>query len=115
MRRPLIALAATTSLLAVSACGLATESQSAEGGSSDSDAYPVTVENCGAEVTFDAEPERVVLLKSAAVPYLSALGVLDRVTARAGEYPATTTTTPPGPRWRTSPPSPARRTPPGTC
>ncbi|WFE29783.1 ABC transporter substrate-binding protein [Solwaraspora sp. WMMD791] len=52
------------------------------------DGYPVTVTNCGVEVTFDAAPERVVLLKSAAVPYLHALGVLDRVTARAGQYPA---------------------------
>jgi len=49
--------------------------------------YPLTVTNCGVEVTFDAAPRRVVLLKSAAVPYLHALGVLDRVTARAGQYP----------------------------
>ncbi|WFE21391.1 ABC transporter substrate-binding protein [Solwaraspora sp. WMMD937] len=52
------------------------------------DGYPVTVTNCGVDVTFDAAPQRVVLLKSAAVPYLHALGVLDRVTARAGQYPA---------------------------
>jgi iron complex transport system substrate-binding protein len=49
--------------------------------------YPVTVTNCGTDVTFDRAPERVVLLKSAAVPYLHDLGVLDRVTARAGRYP----------------------------
>lgn len=47
----------------------------------------MTVRNCGADVTFAAPPERVVLLKSSAVPFLAALGVLDRVTARAGEYP----------------------------
>ncbi|WP_435743091.1 ABC transporter substrate-binding protein [Nocardioides sp. SYSU DS0663] len=51
-------------------------------------AYPVTVENCGAEVTFTEAPDRVVLLKSASVPFLHELGVLDRVTARAGQYPA---------------------------
>ncbi|MFI5842197.1 ABC transporter substrate-binding protein [Catenuloplanes sp. NPDC051500] len=39
-------------------------------------------------MTFDKAPERVVLLKSAAVPYLRDLGVLNRVTARAGRYPA---------------------------
>ncbi|WP_229068198.1 ABC transporter substrate-binding protein [Actinoplanes sp. DH11] len=50
--------------------------------------YPVTLTNCGAEVTFDKAPQRVVLLKSAAVPYLHSLGVMDRVTARAGQYPA---------------------------
>ncbi|WP_250031241.1 ABC transporter substrate-binding protein [Paractinoplanes maris] len=48
---------------------------------------PITVRNCGVDVTFDQAPERVVLLKSAAVPYLRDLGVLDRVTARAGQYP----------------------------
>ncbi|MFV2107256.1 ABC transporter substrate-binding protein [Micromonospora sp. LOL_015] len=52
------------------------------------DGYPVTITNCRVNVTFNAAPERVVLLKSAAVPYLHALGVLDRVTARAGQYPA---------------------------
>lgn len=50
--------------------------------------YPVTVENCGAEVSFEAAPERMILLKSASVPYLAALDVLDRVVARAGKYPA---------------------------
>lgn len=49
--------------------------------------YPVTIENCGAEVTFEQAPERLVLLKSSAVPFLHELGVMDRVTARAGAYP----------------------------
>ncbi|MBM7515876.1 ABC transporter substrate-binding protein [Nocardioides nitrophenolicus] len=84
MRRPLAVLAASASVLALTSCGLGASERSASGGSGP---YPVTVENCGAEVTFDAAPEEVVLLKSAAVPYLARLGVLDRVTARAGEYP----------------------------
>ena len=50
--------------------------------------YPVTVENCGAEVVFERRPDRGVLLGAAAVPYLHELGVLDEViTARAGAYP----------------------------
>ncbi|GAA1924691.1 ABC transporter substrate-binding protein [Nocardioides hwasunensis] len=49
--------------------------------------YPLTVENCGADVTFEQAPERLVLLKSSAVPFLHDLGVLDRVEARAGAYP----------------------------
>ncbi|BAL87727.1 putative ABC transporter substrate-binding protein [Actinoplanes missouriensis 431] len=49
--------------------------------------YPLKLTNCGAEVVFDKAPERVVMLKSAAVPYLHSLGVMDRVTARAGQYP----------------------------
>jgi iron complex transport system substrate-binding protein len=82
VRRALVAVLALT----VSGCGLAGGADAPEAGSSD--ASGVTVENCGAEVVFDAVPERVVLLKSAAVPYLHDLGVMDRVTARAGAYPA---------------------------
>ncbi|MCP3425361.1 ABC transporter substrate-binding protein [Rothia sp. AR01] len=45
------------------------------------------MENCGNDVEFPAEPGRLVLLKSAPVPALHALGVLDRAVARAGAYP----------------------------
>jgi len=79
----ILAVGLTTSL---GACG--SEDDRPEPTSEATGAYPVTVENCGAEVTFEAAPERVVLLKSAAVPYLHELGVMDRVTARAGQYPA---------------------------
>ncbi|UUW87054.1 ABC transporter substrate-binding protein [Pimelobacter simplex] len=86
MRRALIALTASASVLALSSCGLSSDGgRSATGGSGGP--YPLTIENCGADVTLDAAPEKVVLLKSAAVPYLAELGVLDKVTARAGEYP----------------------------
>lgn len=69
--------------LALTGCGAAADGkETASGGD-----YPFTIENCGADVTFDKAPERTVLLKSAAVPYLHDLGVLDRVTARAGTYP----------------------------
>jgi iron complex transport system substrate-binding protein len=84
-------LVAVTLLLAggLTACGSSGDDSAAgETTSADSDgAYPVTVQNCGADVTFDAEPERAVLLKSASVPYLHDLGVMDRITARAGAYP----------------------------
>lgn len=49
--------------------------------------YPVTVDNCGDEVTFAVEPTDVVVLKSAVVPFLTSIGVLDHVSARAGVYP----------------------------
>ncbi|MEU4421045.1 ABC transporter substrate-binding protein [Actinoplanes sp. NPDC024001] len=70
-------LAACATVVLAAGCGAATAEETAA----------VTVVNCGAEVTFAKAPERVVLLKSAAVPYLQSLGVLDRVTARAGQYP----------------------------
>ncbi|GIJ79948.1 iron complex transport system substrate-binding protein [Micromonospora phaseoli] len=77
-----VTAAASTLTLLIAACGGTAERPTAAG-----PGYPVTVTNCGEDVTFDAAPERIVLLKSAAVPYLQALGVMDRVTARAGQYP----------------------------
>lgn len=82
MIRPMLATAALV-LATTTACGA-----DAAGDEATADGFPVTLENCGAEVTFDAPPERVVMLKSSAVPYLHALGVMDQVVARAGDYPA---------------------------
>lgn len=83
--RPATALTSVVLLAAATACGSPDTDSGATGGGSG--AYPVTVENCGAKVTFDQAPRRVVTLKSAAVPYLEDLDVLDTVTARAGAYP----------------------------
>ena len=71
------------SVLALSACG----GGATEPSTSADEGYPVTVENCGAEVQFDSAPEELVLLKSASVPALHELGVLDRAVARAGAFP----------------------------
>jgi iron complex transport system substrate-binding protein len=49
--------------------------------------FPVTVRNCGTDVTFDAPPERIALLESAPVTILHGLGVLDRAVLRAGAFP----------------------------
>lgn len=74
----------STAVLALTACGTT---------ASDGDDDPhgaegaVTVQNCGADVTFESEPQRLVLLKSASVPALHDLGVLDRAVARAGAFP----------------------------
>lgn len=71
---------------AVTACG--SEDADTAPTSTGTGTHPVTIENCGAEVTFARAPERLVLLKSSAVPFLHEIGVMDRVTARAGAYPA---------------------------
>ncbi|WP_291478823.1 ABC transporter substrate-binding protein [Corynebacterium sp.] len=47
----------------------------------------LSVDNCGDSVPLDGVPDNVTLLKPAAVSTLSALGVLDHVTHRAGKYP----------------------------
>lgn len=70
---------------ALAGCGGATDDTRPTSTSTGS--YPVTIENCGADVTFEQAPERLVLLKSSSVPFLHELGVMDRVTARAGQYP----------------------------
>lgn len=44
---------------------------------------PVTVDNCGVEVTFDAAPERVVTIKSSTTELLLALGLGDRIVGTA--------------------------------
>lgn len=44
---------------------------------------PVTVENCGTPVTFDAAPERVVTIKSTSTEMLLALGLGDRIVGTA--------------------------------
>ena len=84
--------ARTTLPAAVLAVGLLAACGSEEPGTgastnADDGHYPVTIENCGEEVTFEAEPTNVVMLKNAWVPYLDDLGVLDHVSAKAGAYP----------------------------
>lgn len=44
---------------------------------------PVTVDNCGVKVTFDAPPERVVTIKSTSTEMLLALGLGDRIVGTA--------------------------------
>lgn len=82
------ALAAGAVLVtSLAACGSDASDPNASD-SADRSNFPVTVTNCGAEVTFEKAPERGVLLKPGAVPYLHELGLLDEVaTARAGAYP----------------------------
>jgi iron complex transport system substrate-binding protein len=48
----------------------------------------IRVDNCGDTVSLDGVPDNVTMLNPAAVTTLSALGVLDHVTHRAGQYPA---------------------------
>jgi iron complex transport system substrate-binding protein len=78
--------AATATLTLATGCGLVA-GDTMPGDPTDDEKYPLTLNNCGVDVTFDKAPQRMVMLKSAAVPYLHSLGVMDRVTARAGQYP----------------------------
>jgi len=75
-------LAITLLLGLLAACGDPSESRSI------ADGYPVTVKNCGVDVTFDQPPSRVMIVNSAPLQYLASLGVLDTLTSRAGQFPS---------------------------
>lgn len=80
---------ALAGLLFLTACGTAESGEPVDAAADSSDAYPVTVQNCGVDVTFEAPPESVLLVgRPEVAPTLASLGVLDRVTGRAGAFPA---------------------------
>lgn len=58
-----------------------------DGGGGSAEGFPLELANCEATLTFDAPPERIVLLESAPVTTLDGIGVLDRVVSRAGAFP----------------------------
>jgi iron complex transport system substrate-binding protein len=51
------------------------------------DTVAIRVDNCGHTLTLDHAPTNATLLKPAAVPTLAALGVLDDIGHKAGQYP----------------------------
>ncbi|MGR2752569.1 putative F420-0 ABC transporter substrate-binding protein [Agromyces arachidis] len=79
----LVAAAASVALLAACAPG----AQAGDAGTPDADAassgFPLTVDNCGTEVTFEQAPERVVTIKSSTLELLLALGLEDRIVGAA--------------------------------
>jgi iron complex transport system substrate-binding protein len=90
--RPLIALPAVLAVAVLAACGSGGSGGSGDGGtaaadpaaSSSSAAFtPVTIDNCGTEVTIDTPPERVVAIKSTSIELLLALGLGDRMVGTA--------------------------------
>jgi iron complex transport system substrate-binding protein len=95
-RTPALAAAAVVVLAALTACSSADAGPSGSSDGSPSDpapsgaapsnaatAHPITVDNCGFEVTFEAPPERVVTIKSSTAELLLALGLGDRIVGSA--------------------------------
>ncbi|PZR55541.1 putative F420-0 ABC transporter substrate-binding protein [Xylanimonas oleitrophica] len=80
-------------LAAVAACSAPGAGSAAPGQGADSTggttpaatgtAYPLTIDNCGFEVTFDQAPSRVVTIKSTTAEMLLALGLGDRLVGSA--------------------------------
>ncbi|WP_258933542.1 ABC transporter substrate-binding protein [Nesterenkonia pannonica] len=90
-RRTSTALAvAGIAVLTMTSCGGADDAAADDAAGAHEDTgqdYPRTIENCGQSVTFDAEPERIILLETAPVTILDGLGLMDRAVARAGAFP----------------------------
>lgn len=80
-------------LLAVLLSAVASDAFSLQAGAQESSPtaesrteYPLTIQNCGVDLTLDAAPQRIVVMEAAAISILSEIGVLDRVVARLGTY-----------------------------
>jgi iron complex transport system substrate-binding protein len=77
-------LPALALLLALTGCSVGATPAADGGGAgeiSSSAGFPVTVDNCGTELTLDRAPRRVLLINNDEVGTLEALGALDRVVA----------------------------------
>ncbi len=88
--RPVRRWAAPAALLAgalvLAGCGGSTDAAPDAGGGEAAGAaegYPVTVDNCGTEVTLEQAPERVFTIKSTSTELMLALGLEDRIVGQA--------------------------------
>ncbi|MGH3915783.1 MAG: ABC transporter substrate-binding protein [Pseudonocardiaceae bacterium] len=75
-------LAAPALLALVAGCGTAPAEPSTTGGAAQPQGFPVTVENCGRQLTFDKPPERVVTGYHPVFETMVALGLGDRIIGR---------------------------------
>ncbi|MGL5817023.1 MAG: ABC transporter substrate-binding protein [Phycicoccus sp.] len=91
-RRTAAAVLGAAALLTTTACG--SDAESAEVGSTapatgaSRTTYPVTIQDCGKEVTFEKAPEKVMTIGSDAISLLDSAGAADRIMARSGEFDA---------------------------
>lgn len=80
----LLALPAAALLLAGCAATSTASSDADDAtGAAEASGYPVTIDNCGTEVTLDEAPERIVTIKSSTLELLLALGLEDRIVGTA--------------------------------
>ncbi|MFE6777373.1 ABC transporter substrate-binding protein [Streptomyces sp. NPDC057702] len=93
-KRPAMAVLAGALCLVTAACGQSSTSTTTENAAQGERAgagYPVTLENCGRETTYEKAPSRVVVMNGASVAEVStllALGLGDRIVANQQSYGA---------------------------
>lgn len=82
--RPAAAIGLAVGMLAVTACaGPAASAPPTSSATPEAASYPLTLDNCGTEVTVDKAPERVLTVKSTTTELLLALGLEDALIGRA--------------------------------
>jgi iron complex transport system substrate-binding protein len=89
--RAAVAALAVTAVLPLAACGSGDDARASSPDAAGSTGYPVTVDNCGFDLTVDAVPQHVVTIKSSTTEMLLALGLRDRLVGAAfldGPIPA---------------------------
>ncbi len=79
----MVAVVVAWGLVFLSACGRDAGST----GASSTSEFPMTIENCGREITIKKPPERVVLIGDNGVTLLAAAGALGKVVGLAAEPP----------------------------
>ncbi|NUU18762.1 putative F420-0 ABC transporter substrate-binding protein [Cellulomonas humilata] len=77
MPRTRLVVLATTAALALAACSAQSTPDAPATPTASATFTPVTLDNCGTEVTIDAPPTKVVTIKSTATELLLALGLQD--------------------------------------
>jgi iron complex transport system substrate-binding protein len=77
MPRTRLVVLATTAALALAACSAQAAPEASPTPSASATFTPVTLDNCGTEVTVDTPPTKVVTIKSTATEMLLALGLQD--------------------------------------
>jgi iron complex transport system substrate-binding protein len=86
-RRLVLAVPAALAALTLAACGggnaSGSPSDDATSTASTAGFTPLTLDNCGTEVTVNSPPERVVAIKSTSIEMLLALGLEDRLVGTA--------------------------------
>lgn len=87
VRRLAPSFGAAALLLVMTGCAAPGEpAPSTPSGESAAGGYPVTLENCGREITVDAEPQRIVSLWQSNTEALLALGLGDKIVAVQESY-----------------------------
>jgi iron complex transport system substrate-binding protein len=88
VRTAALAVALTAAVTAAAACGGDDDTEAgardpAAAGTDPGAEFPVTVENCGEETTYDAPPERAVVIYQHTTEIMLALGLEDRMVGTA--------------------------------